>query len=78
MLLIASYYFYARWNAWYVLFLWILTLSDFAIALALERMRAAPGRESEAPADALGVAANLAFLGSFKYLELCQQHGRRR
>ena len=30
-LLIASYYFYARWNAWYVLFLWILTrerLSD--------------------------------------------------
>ena len=26
----ASYYFYARWNAWYVVFLWILTLSDYS------------------------------------------------
>ena len=31
VLLVASYYFYARWNAWYVLFLWILTVSDFLI-----------------------------------------------
>ena len=66
VLLVASYYFYARWNAWYVLFLWILTVSDFAIARAVEG-----GRESGNPRASrllgLGVAANLAFLGSFKY-----------
>jgi alginate O-acetyltransferase complex protein AlgI len=66
VLLLTSYYFYARWNAWYVLFLWILTASDFAIALALERRRAARGRDPRLLL-ALGVAANLAFLGTFKY-----------
>ncbi len=65
VILVASYYFYARWNAWYVLFLWILTASDFAIAIALERARDA-GRNARLLL-ALGVAANLAFLGSFKY-----------
>ena len=65
VLLVASYYFYARWNAWYVLFLWILTGSDYAIALALERRRGAKGARVLL---VLGVAANVAFLGSFKYL----------
>ncbi len=65
VVLVASYYFYARWNAWYVLFLWILTASDFAIAIALERAREA--RRDARLLLALGVAANLAFLGSFKY-----------
>jgi alginate O-acetyltransferase complex protein AlgI len=66
VLLILSYYFYARWNAWYVLFLWILTASDFIIAIALERAHST-GRRARLLL-ALGVAANLAFLGSFKYL----------
>ncbi len=66
VLLLTSYYFYARWNAWYVLFLWILTASDFLIAIALERAREARGR-SPRPLLAIGVAANLAFLGLFKY-----------
>ncbi len=65
MILVASYYFYARWNAWYVLFLWILTASDFAIAIALERAREA--RRNARLLLGLGVAANLVFLGSFKY-----------
>ena len=64
VLLVASYYFYARWNGWYVLFLWILTLSDFAIALVLE---GAPAKSRRALL-ALGVALNLAFLATFKYL----------
>ncbi len=66
VLLITSYYFYARWNAWYVLFLWILTGSDFLIAIALERWREG-GRPGRRWLLGLGVAANLAFLGSFKY-----------
>jgi D-alanyl-lipoteichoic acid acyltransferase DltB (MBOAT superfamily) len=66
VLLVASYYFYARWNAWYVLFLWILTASDFAIGIWVERARAAGGRHVRLLLGA-GVAANLAFLGSFKY-----------
>ncbi|HET6274948.1 MAG TPA: hypothetical protein VFE16_03290, partial [Candidatus Cybelea sp.] len=66
VLLLTSYYFYARWNAWYVLFLWILTASDFLIALALERSREARKRDPRLLL-AIGVAANLAFLGSFKY-----------
>ncbi|MGA2760087.1 MAG: MBOAT family protein [Candidatus Cybelea sp.] len=66
VLLIASYYFYARWNAWYVLFLWILTASDFAIGIWVERARASGGRHARLLLAA-GVAANLAFLGSFKY-----------
>ncbi|HEY6450366.1 MAG TPA: MBOAT family protein, partial [Candidatus Cybelea sp.] len=66
VLLIASYYFYARWNAWYVLFLWVLTASDFLIAIALERERDLRHHNPRLLL-ALGVAANLAFLGSFKY-----------
>ncbi|MBV8198551.1 MAG: MBOAT family protein [Candidatus Eremiobacteraeota bacterium] len=66
VLLVASYYFYARWNAWYVLFLWILTISDFLIAIAVER--ASESRRGHARLLlALGIAANLAFLGTFKY-----------
>ena len=63
VLLAASYYFYARWNAWYVVFLFALTVSDFAIGLALERA----GPRFRKPLMIAGVAANLAFLGSFKY-----------
>lgn len=66
VLLVASYYFYARWNAWYVLFLWILTASDFAIGIWLERAREGGGPHVRLLLG-LGVAANLAFLGSFKY-----------
>ncbi len=66
LLLLASYYFYARWNAWYVVFLWILTLSDFLIAIAVENAcRSRKGHPRLLLT--LGVAANLAFLGTFKY-----------
>ncbi len=66
VLLLTSYYFYARWNAWYVLFLWVLTASDFAIAIVLERWRETRGRSPKILL-AIGIAANLTFLGVFKY-----------
>ncbi|MBV9972716.1 MAG: MBOAT family protein [Candidatus Eremiobacteraeota bacterium] len=63
VLLAASYYFYGRWNSWYLVFLIALTASDFAIALAMERCE----RHARTALLVLGVAANLAFLGVFKY-----------
>jgi len=66
VLLLTSYYFYARWNAWYVLFLWVLTASDFLIAIAVENAREAK-RSNQRLLLAAGIAANLAFLGTFKY-----------
>ncbi len=66
LLLVASYYFYARWNGWYVLFLFILTVSDFTIGLALARIAGRTRRLLLAT----GVAANLIFLGTFKYANL--------
>ena len=66
VLLIVSYYFYARWNAWYVLFLWILTASDFAIAIWVEDAKEQQRRSIRLRLG-LGVTANLAFLASFKY-----------
>ena len=63
LLLGVSYYFYARWNGWYVVFLLAITVSDFLIALALERVF---GNRRRALLAA-GIAANVAFLGTFKY-----------
>lgn len=63
VLLAASYYFYARWNGWYIVFLLGLTASDYFVALALER---AAGRSRSGLLIA-GIAANVAFLGTFKY-----------
>ncbi|HEY1681913.1 MAG TPA: MBOAT family protein [Candidatus Tumulicola sp.] len=62
-LLGASYYFYARWNGAFVGFLLALTLSDWAIGLGLERLTGNVRRV----ALAAGIAANVAFLGTFKY-----------
>jgi len=61
MLLLASYYFYLRWNGWYVVFLVFLTVTDFAIALRLEHTR------YRKALLAIGIGLNLAFLGAFKY-----------
>jgi alginate O-acetyltransferase complex protein AlgI len=58
---VASYYFYLRWNGWYVVFLVFLTITDFAIALRLEEAR------YRKTLLALGIGLNLAFLGAFKY-----------
>jgi D-alanyl-lipoteichoic acid acyltransferase DltB (MBOAT superfamily) len=71
VLLIVSYYFYARWNAWYVLFLWILTASDFVIAIWIEDAKERQ-RRSIRLLLGLGVTANLAFLATFKYANTFQ------
>ncbi len=66
LLLLASWYFYARWNAFYLVVLLALTTLDFVVARALEASTGARKRALLA----LGVCANLAFLIVAKYAGL--------
>ena len=65
LLLIASWYFYARWNAWYVAILLALTVTDYFFAIGIAR---SSGLHRRALLVA-GIAANLAFLGTAKYAD---------
>jgi alginate O-acetyltransferase complex protein AlgI len=66
LLLVASWYFYARWNALYLVALLALTTLDYVVARALEASTGARKRALLA----IGVCANLAFLGVAKYAGL--------
>src|SRR5580704_16288561 len=63
ILLAASYFFYMSWNAKFIALLLTLTVIDYTAALWIER--------TEGPKRKLflivGLAANLGFLGFFKY-----------
>jgi len=63
ILLVASYFFYASWNPRFVPLLLTLTVVDYCVGLALERIEG-PRRKLALVA---GLAANLAFLAYFKY-----------
>ncbi len=65
LLLLASWYFYARWNAWYLVVLLALTATDYAFGLGIERF--AGGRRRLLLACGIGV--NLLFLGTAKYAD---------
>lgn len=63
LLLIASYFFYLSWNPKFILLLLTLTVTDYVAALWIGRLEG-PGRKT---ALVFGLAANLGFLGFFKY-----------
>lgn len=63
LLLTSSWYFYARWNAWYLAVLLALTTTDFLVGLYVRRADGTVRRGLLT----LGIAANLAFLGTAKY-----------
>jgi alginate O-acetyltransferase complex protein AlgI len=65
VLLGASWYFYARWNAAYLAVLLGLTATDYAFGLGVERTSGVPRRAMLSA----GITANVAFLGSVKYLD---------
>lgn len=65
LLLTSSWYFYARWNAWYLAVLLALTTTDFLIGLYARRDNGTVRRG----VVTVGVAANLAFLGTAKYAD---------
>ena len=64
ILLAASYYFYASWNAKFIALLLTLTAIDYCAGLWLERVAPGPRRKSVL---VFSLAANLGFLGFFKY-----------
>src|SRR5882757_782233 len=63
-LLIASYIFYAAWSPPFVILLWISTAVDWKVASWISATRTRSGRRLIL---ALSLAANLGFLGYFKY-----------
>jgi len=69
LLLAASWYFYARWNAWYLAVLVALSATDYAFGLAIARSAGVRRRVLLV----LGVGANLAFLGTAKYADFATQ-----
>jgi len=62
VLLLASYYFYATWNAAYVVMLLAITAIDYVCAIAIDGPALYRKRIL-----VLGVVANLALLGTLKY-----------
>ena len=72
-LLIASYVFYAVWNPPFVLLLWISTLIDWFAARAIYASRD-KGRAHQRAWLLISLAANLGFLGFFKYGEFLLQN----
>jgi len=63
-LLLASYYFYASWNAPFVLLLWISTLVDWYVGKGLARTERTNLRRLLL---GMSLATNLGLLGYFKY-----------
>src|SRR5512140_2810204 len=64
ILLAASYYFYASWNAKFIALLLTLTVIDFVAGICLEGVVPGPRRRLVL---IFSLAANLGFLGFFKY-----------
>ena len=64
ILLAASYFFYMCWNAKFVVLLWVLTAIDYTAAIWMARVPAGPRRKAWLM---VSLAANLGFLGFFKY-----------
>ena len=64
ILLAASYFFYMQWNKVFVVLLLTLTVIDYVAAIWMERVTS-PGRRKAFLI--LSLAANLGFLGFFKY-----------
>ena len=64
ILLAASYYFYASWNAKFIALLLSLTVIDYGSGLWLEKVPPGPRRKAVL---IFSLAANLGFLGFFKY-----------
>ena len=70
MLLAASYLFYAYWNVWYLSLILGTTVTNYFVAVALERgLERDWGAARRKLLVAVAVGVNLAVLGTFKYAD---------
>src|ERR1051326_6285338 len=65
LLLIASFYFYARWNHWLALLIGASTVIDYFLARGIESWTSPGGRRLLLILNLIG---NLGLLGYFKYV----------
>lgn len=65
LLLLASYLFYASWNAAFLFLILALTLANYTIGLLLQRLRGRPSLTTLLMV--LGITLNLGVLGYYKY-----------
>jgi alginate O-acetyltransferase complex protein AlgI len=74
LLLAASFWFYASWNRWLALIIFVSTTLDYLVARGLSAARSPSARKALV---ALSVAANLSLLCYFKYANffLCSLQG---
>jgi alginate O-acetyltransferase complex protein AlgI len=64
LLLVASFYFYAVWNAWLALLIGATAIMDYVLALGMDRSTSPRGRKLML---AISLVVNLSVLGYFKY-----------
>ena len=64
-ILLANYFFYAKWDLFYLFLIPAASSCDFAIALGLERAKSQALRRALV---SLSVVMNLGILASFKYM----------
>src|SRR3954468_22885684 len=65
VILLANYFFYAKWDLFYLFLIPAASTCDFAIGLALERSKSKPLRRILVWTS---VVLNLGILASFKYM----------
>src|SRR5438270_7125780 len=65
VILLANYFFYAKWDLFYLALIPAASTCDFAIGLGLERSQSKPLRRTLVSASVL---LNLGILASFKYM----------
>src|SRR5204863_8802081 len=74
VILLANYFFYAKWDLFYLFLIPAASTCDFAIGLALDRSKSKPLRRALV---SLSVLLNLGILALFKYMPfLLENYGR--
>lgn len=71
-MLIASYYFYMCWNAFYAVLILFTTLVDYSAGIMMERSSRQPGKKKLFLS--LSIIANLGLLFSFKYFNFFSEN----
>lgn len=73
-LLVVSYFFYGWWDARFLILIFISSLTDFFVGLAIEKQKA--NKQNRKLLLALSIFVNIGFLGFFKYFNFFAENLR--